>query len=315
MSANNIEVNDYGNLPLEEQLSYLQSRISQVDGDEKSRLTKELEMLISGIAISTQKHIVILIHGIRTFAPWQARIENSLDDDQSIKVIPLSYDYYGLRKFCSPKKFSSGPLESLESDLSTIFNTHLGAKFSVVAHSFGTYLISEILRKYRASENIPIENLILCGAIVNKNYQWNLYPANKLLVLNEAGSKDIWPVFAYHISKEYGATGTFGIKKPLVKDRFHSNSHSDYFTNEFIKQYWVPFLKYGQIVNSGWGSREETFPLWIEIPYTLSSLTLSILVLAFLMFVLWALWSHCITTVVVVFALLTSYYFLLRKSK
>jgi len=71
-------------------------------------------------------------------------------------------------------------------------------------------------------------------------------------VINDAGTSDYWPVLASLLSWGYGASGAFGFKTICVKDRFHDCGHSDFFSDEHMQKYWVPFLVDGQVVTSDW---------------------------------------------------------------
>ena len=69
----------------------------------------------------------------------------------------------------------------------------------------------------------------------------------RVVVVNECGSSDCWPVFAKCLG--YGSIGTHGAGHVLVADRFHKGGHGLYFDPEFIDEYWRSYLETGSIEN------------------------------------------------------------------
>jgi hypothetical protein len=268
--------NNYEEISDELKLHFIKSQLNKAkDPAEKARLKTEYELLLSDIKTKNEHHVILLLHGMNTLASWQQTMKEELESYSNVKVLPLSYGYYGLFKFLSPKKNKQVPINKIKNDILIAYDRYQNSKFSLVAHSFGSFVISELLFSDASIAN-RVSNVILCGSIVNSSYAWHNHP-RELLILNEVGSSDIWPVLAGHVSKEYGATGTFGFNGPVVNDRFHSIKHSDYFKLEFIKKYWVPFFVYGHIKPSGWGRAESKYPFLIEKAHILPTWLLVII--------------------------------------
>ena len=109
------------------------------------------------------------------------------------------------------------------------------------------------------------KRIIFCGSIVN-----SLFPFEQISdrfcspVLNEIGTKDVWPALAESVTWGYRASGTNGFNRPDVRDRHHADSdHSDFLKPCFCREYWVPFLRHGRVVStSATGSRS---PWWIRL--------------------------------------------------
>ena len=70
-------------------------------------------------------------------------------------------------------------------------------------------------------------------------------------IINECGIRDIWPVLAESSTWGYGASGTFGFGAPGVSDRFHQCGHSDYFTEEMVTKYWLPWFERAEMIRTG----------------------------------------------------------------
>jgi pimeloyl-ACP methyl ester carboxylesterase len=210
--------------------------------------------------VTTQRLLVVaLIHGIRTTAGWQEKARQALAVDGKIVVAPIGYGYLDVIRFIGP--WRNGPITTVEHKLRDLQRLHSGCDLVVMAHSFGTYIVSEILRQ---SPDIRIKRLLLCGSIIPDAYRWDQLPhefTNQSCV-NEVGTRDFWPVFARVASFGYGVSGSFGFKTPRVSDRFFDYGHSDFFTDDHLKTFWKPFILTGQVVASPWDSKRPT-PSWL----------------------------------------------------
>lgn len=267
----------YEEISDESKLQFIKLRLSETeDPVEKASLKKSYELLLSNISLETNDHVIILLHGMNTLAAWQQTMKEELESNENIKVLPFSYGFYGPFKFFFPKKFKHEPIEEIKKNIAVAFKRNPKSKFSLVAHSFGSFVTSEIL-SLDESIGSRISNIILCGSIVKRTYAWERFP-EELLILNEVGSSDIWPVLAAHANEEYGSTGTFGFNGPVVRDRFHSIKHSDYFKIEFIKDFWVPFFIHGHIKPSHWGKSDRKYPLIIEKIHALPTWVLFLII-------------------------------------
>jgi hypothetical protein len=191
-----------------------------------------------------RKKLVILVHGIRTHAEWQGRIRHLFEVDNQIIVEPLGYGYFDVFRFLCPLGTRQKPIQIVLNKIRDALKLHRGKydELTIVAHSFGTYIIGEILRK---NPDIEPDRLLLCGCIQPAAYAWQRLPNRPRTVLNEAGSRDIWPILAKSITWGYGSTGTFGFQTPGVRDRYHNLAHSDYFKVGFAEDFWVPWIREG----------------------------------------------------------------------
>ena len=76
--------------------------------------------------------------------------------------------------------------------------------------------------------------------------------------MNDCGSRDIWPVAAKILTWGFGPSGSFGFGTPGVKDRFHEFAHSDYFTADFVRKFWRPWIHEEVIEKSDYDSERAT---------------------------------------------------------
>lgn len=273
----------------DEKLQFIKRKLNETeDPNKREQVKNEFEFLVSSIKPKTQNHVIILLHGMNTLAHWQVRMKEELEEYPNVKVLPFSYGFYGVSKFFCPAKYKQQPINLIKNNISIALQRNENSIFSLIAHSFGSFVISEILKSDQEI-GARLSNIVLCGSIIKQNYQWEKIPQD-LIVLNEVGSSDIWPVLAEHVSEEYGASGTFGFKGPVVNDRFHAIKHSDYFKIEFIKKYWIPFFIYGHVKPSNWGKDGNKYSLFIERTHAVPTW--------FLVLLLLLLFTICITLLI-----------------
>lgn len=214
-------------------------------------------------ASASAVQIVVLLHGIRTAGEWQNRIARELRGIPNVQVYPIKYGWFDALRFWSPSWMGCRrkPLEKVLRELRDIRAENAGADLTVIAHSFSTYLMSKVLRD---GTDIRIRKLLLCGSIVPTDYRWDAVktPVDGMQIVNEVGTRDIWPVFARVASWGYGPSGTYGFGTFRVHDRFFDYKHSDFFSSEHVTRYWVTFVRDGAIVDSPWDSERPTAP-WL----------------------------------------------------
>jgi hypothetical protein len=132
--------------------------------------------------------------------------------------------------------------------------------------------------------DIKFHRIIFCGSVVRYGFPFEQFQ-NRFTqpIINEVGTRDIWPAIAESITLGYGSAGTYGFRRPLVRDRWHNGARHGYFLDpEFCNKFWSPFLRDGTFV-AGSGTPENT-SLWLQclsiakIKYLLAALTLVYLI-------------------------------------
>lgn len=209
------------------------------------------------------REVVFLIHGIRDRARWQTRVKRMLEEVEGIKVIPIRYGYFDLIRFWIPFWTRRGPINRTRVEIQIGRNTHRAERYSVVAHSFGTYAISRVMADTR---DLVLHRLILCGCIVDREYPWeNVQSRITHCIVNDYGTRDIWPLMARKLSWDYGDTGRYGFGGAIVQDRAHDLHHSDFFDESFIATYWKPLFHDDRWVDSDWEERAPKDAWWFEL--------------------------------------------------
>jgi hypothetical protein len=230
----------------------------------------------SGSGDVDEYQVVLLVHGIRDQGEWQSTLKNMLEVPGKIEVIPIKYGYFDPLKFWFPfwtrtwtrRRPIGRVYTQIQVALQVAREKNPNAKLSIIAHSFGTYIIGQILKR---GFDLHIHRLILCGSILPQDFPWQDYEGrfDRDKVINECGKSDIWPVLAQSLSRGYGASGTHGFGAMLVKDRVHAGGHGQYFKAEFVVKYWDPFIRRGEYQATEFEKSMPPTPWWVLVLETL----------------------------------------------
>lgn len=218
----------------------------------------------NGIIDNPESKIVVLIHGIHTDGAWQKNVQKEFESVNGLHVHDLGYDVVTAAQLFGP--FRSTPVNRIAREIRRIKDEEPKARISVIAHSFGTYIVSKILENH---PDIRFDKIIMCGAIVSRSYPWdrNARDLSKSRIINDVGTKDIWPVIATCTTGGYGSSGRRGFQSASVTDRYFDYKHSDFFEpkNSHIRNYWKPIIETGLIPASDWDTKKgkTSFPILI----------------------------------------------------
>jgi hypothetical protein len=191
------------------------------------------------------KRVLITLHGINTRGTWQKLLIPFMTklEDRWI-LYPLDYDYFGPLALLAPKSRQK-KIDWFRAEYTNICLNEDVKYPSIIAHSFGTYIVGEALKKY---PQIYFDKVILCGSILPQKYDWNSLVVEKRVnsVKNDYGSLDIWPSVARHIISHAGSSGKEGFvqtNEHIDNCKFEKYKHSNYFHPLHFKSHWIPFLK------------------------------------------------------------------------
>ncbi|UWE18059.1 hypothetical protein [Herbaspirillum huttiense] len=236
----------------EARLQIIQKYLKSISDPQQRKFVETL--LLTGQEIGRReeaKHIVVCLHGIRTRAPWQERLRSELRVvAPHLEVVPMGYGDYPLVRFLALRGSRTEVVEHIRSQLVALFEQNTDAQISLIAHSFGSYIISEILK---SETQIQFHRLLLCGSIVSERFPWQQMKPKFVsgAIANDVGIRDLWPLIASKLGLGYGPSGRYGFKNVAVADNFHDCGHSGFFNPEHYIKFWVPFLSDGQVVDSG----------------------------------------------------------------
>lgn len=223
-------------------------------------------------------HIVVLVHGIRTRAPWYVTVRDALQN-AGYPTELTNYGRYDLFRFLLPVPFfKAWAARDVETDIRAAIAHHQAKSVSIIAHSFGTYVTAWIVKR---RFDLKFRHVIFCGSVVKARFPFEqLRERIEGTIVNEVGTKDIWPILAESMTWGYGATGAFGFSRPRVFDRYHRGlSHSAFLNADFCRQCWIPVLR-GDA--PAFNDAPEKPPWWLQL--------LSVLQVKYIVLALIALW-------------------------
>ena len=213
-----------------------------------------------------QRPLVILVHGIRTGGRWMRRIKPILEQQGDCIIEPAGYGFFDVVRFLLPGPTRQKVVATLTWKFLHAVDLHPGRPLVIIAHSFGTYCTTEILRK---TPTLRPARLLFCGSIVAQDFRWDslsqMNAPQGLIVINECGARDVWPPLAHAVTWGYGASGTGGFQTPGVVDRWHDVGHSGYFTLDFVRKFWVPFIQRNVVAHSSFEEKMPEPSWWISL--------------------------------------------------
>ena len=252
--------NKLSNTPDNLKLKTIKDALNTIQDPSQKSLAESLLDIVTNV-VGLPSNIVVLIHGIRTYAQWQELLKSELESKDT-KAFTIGYGYFDAFRFWFPFVFRRFPINKVKQQLRNIQTNHPKDKIIVVAHSYGTYVISKIISD---EPDIKVHRLLLCGSIIKNSFRWDkLARLPQGGIINDCGTKDIWPVLAKSLSWGYGSSGRFGFQTSEVENRYHNLGHSDFFEIEFMRQFWLPFLLNGECIKSDWNKQIPNPPILIK---------------------------------------------------
>lgn len=200
------------------------------------------------VGAPARQQVIVLLHGIRTEAIWQEVLAEEFRDHWNLETFPIGYGVLDVLRFLCPIWTRKGSVERVTLELRNVRRKFPNADVSVIAHSFGTYVLSKILEEHT---DIAFHRIQLCGAVIPERYRWDKVISRiSGQIVNDVGTKDIWPLLAKSSTWGFGESGLLGFKTIDVRDRFFEYGHSDFLTVSHARKFWIPLLLDGQIVRS-----------------------------------------------------------------
>jgi pimeloyl-ACP methyl ester carboxylesterase len=166
--------------------------------------------------------VVILIHGIKSKAEGMIKIRERLFQrtDHPETVVRI----FNYRRF--PAVIAGFPVISYFKNVRDTYRDYLAhyigklmcqfpnSELDVVAHSFGTFLISEALKNH---PTISVDRMILLGSVVDTDFQWSSFiRAGRVdYVCNFVGESD-WVQYLSGLTfVGMGTSGSYGFKTEI----------------------------------------------------------------------------------------------------
>ena len=185
--------------------------------------------------------LVLSLHGIRTRGEWQNDVSFELQNNR-IRNKSLDYGYFWALQLLTPW-CRRAKIEWFKKEYEKIIQ-ETGIKPSLIAHSFGTYIVANAIRKY---PEIRFERIIFCGSIVRRDFDWAAVVkiGQVEAVLNQCGGEDFWVKVADWFVGGAGRSGVEGFStncSQVIQQIRTAFSHSNYFYRLNYVENWIPFL-------------------------------------------------------------------------
>ena len=213
-----------------------------------------------------KRGVLVTIHGLYSRAEWNMNVL-PVASSQGWIVAPYIYDKndYNLI-FNSTKR-----REIIERFRNWIYEIRrkYQTNVSVVAHSFGTYIIAKYISEF-GSDDCPVtfDSIILLGSIIKSDFNWDLYKGSVVgRVLNMVAPQD--EIIKYMPEKEWkriigidqicGRTGRDGfnidgsVNTILTQKKINILTHTNAIKQDIIDTIIMPFVN----VNKGIFEYEE----------------------------------------------------------
>jgi ribosomal protein S18 acetylase RimI-like enzyme len=186
---------------------------------------------------------VIAVHGIRRTNKWYEDIEAmEIVNQERLKILPYDYGFFDIWKFVQ-----KGKRNQIVDEFAQFYNDNIKPDElppSVIAHSFGTAVVLEAMKKHNV---IKFDNIIFCGSILNSKTDFRPYITNGQVskLINDHGSQEWFVFVTRYLSKMYGKAGKTGFKdipaihKNKIINRNAFKGHSDYFLPLSMQKNWI----------------------------------------------------------------------------
>lgn len=193
--------------------------------------------------------ILVSIHGLLSQASWNAEIA-PIASSQNWIFAPFLYNDVNTADLLINESKAKQVVEKFRDWIYDIQSRYEYA-ISVIAHSFGTYILARYISGFSEFLPIQLNAAILTGSILNADFDWEKHRGVRIgQVLNEIAPNDQWvkhmPKMQWISSNVlYGNSGVVGFKKPseiVVQMTNEIFDHNNVIKRDVIERHWMPFL-------------------------------------------------------------------------
>jgi hypothetical protein len=202
---------------------------------------------------NNQRKALITIHGILSDGEWNAEIAHIASSSGWI-VAPFTYGY--VKPTTVAKRSERQKIvDHFRDHINDIFDRY-NCRISVIAHSFGTYIIG----KYLLGFDVPpvyLDTLILTGSVLHEDLDIGRFEGRVRKIINEVAPNDsvvpYAPMIGLWRDPLLGRSGDQGFKsgsKLLEQRTCDVFTHNNVIKRDVVSKRWMPWLE----VNVGrWG--------------------------------------------------------------
>lgn len=188
---------------------------------------------------------LITVHGIRSHGEWSAEVCHIASSNGWI-VAPFSYGYTNATVFLNAiqRRKIVDQFRAHIYEIATLY----GAEISVIAHSFGTYVVMKYLLGFDEPP-IGIDTLIMTGAVLDEALNLEELYGRAAFVINEVAPNDtivVAPRLFRFSDKLFGQAGRKGFAASsdrLDQRRSTIFDHNNVIRRDVVVQRWMPRLE------------------------------------------------------------------------
>jgi hypothetical protein len=140
---------------------------------------KDWRFLEAGVramsSVAKNPHLVVTVHGIRTYGQWQSRLKSLLEQTEpGITVRNAKYGYFSILAFIFP--FTRWLVtRRFRRELLNVIQSQSWSRIDLVGHSFGTHLLAWALHGVAREKRPRIHTIILAGSVLKSTFPWDLF--------------------------------------------------------------------------------------------------------------------------------------------
>jgi len=198
------------------------------------------------ILSNERNRTLITVHGIRTYAVWQRKISETVDEySNSYNHIHFKYGFLDVFSFSIPwlrnriqTKIARRILRKIEECATD--------DISIIAHSFGTLIAHQAIEELK---NKKLNNIIFCGSPLNATENIDFICEKSNIFINDCGTRDFILILSRLLLVGLGDAGRRGFQceqDGKFLNRYYKGGHSLYFNKKdnyaFIHKNWIPIL-------------------------------------------------------------------------
>ncbi|ASR89160.1 DUF6932 family protein [Alcaligenes faecalis] len=196
--------------------------------------------------------LLVTVHGLRSHAAWNGHIV-PIASSQGWVVAPYNYGFQNPDILFNASKRKAAVDEFRQWLFATSQQYQGAGQISVIAHSFGTYLVGAYLDGFEEPPPVTFNTVILTGSILHENYDWGKCAGIKVArVRNEIAPNDQWvkwmpdtPSKWTGLDPLFGSAGTKGFTKSadiLLQPRNKIFDHNNVIERDIVTSQWMPYL-------------------------------------------------------------------------
>jgi hypothetical protein len=167
------------------------------------------------------KHLVITVHGIRTFGDWQGRLAALLRQNakgQELEVIEYKFGFFSVLAFMVPF-VRMIVVRRFRNYFVSIATTSAWDRIDLVGHSFGTLVIARALHGINSASPPQVNTIIFAGSVLKTNFPWHdLIGRSVKRLINDCGIKDGVLILNQIAILGTGMAGRLGFKGGIGDD-------------------------------------------------------------------------------------------------